>query len=156
MTRLVRVPVRWLTPHDARDVGQVIASLDEIRPVVRHGRMVVERIEVTVQGQTERVQLAITWSGGFVSRHAMIRAVSSYAHLADYPRLLARIEQLRGEGKSMDDVAATLNAEGFLPPRRVTRFSGGMVAGLLARKYANAGAGHGERVAGALKQGEWL
>jgi hypothetical protein len=47
MTRLVRVPLRWLMPHDAREVGQVIASLDEIRPVVRHGRMVVERIEVT-------------------------------------------------------------------------------------------------------------
>jgi DNA invertase Pin-like site-specific DNA recombinase len=119
-------------------------------------RLLIERIEVTVQGQSERVQLAITWSGGFVSRHAMIRAVSSYAQLADYPRLLARIEQLRGEGKSMDDVASTLNAEGFLPPRRVTRFSGGMIAGLLARTYASAGAGHGERVAGALKKGEWL
>jgi hypothetical protein len=34
----------------------------------------------------------------------------------------------------MAEVAGALNAEGLLPPRRVTRFSGGMVAGLLARK----------------------
>ncbi len=47
MTRLVRVPLKWLTPEAARDVGQVIRCLDEIRPVVRRGRMVVERIEVT-------------------------------------------------------------------------------------------------------------
>jgi DNA invertase Pin-like site-specific DNA recombinase len=143
--------------HLAQDIPQ-LWSASTTTPADRQRlvRLLIERIEVTVQGQSERVQLAITWSGGFVSRHALIRAVSSYAQLADYPRLLARIEALRGEGKSMADVAATLNAEGFLPPRRVTRFSGGMVAGLLARKYADAGTGHGERVAGALKKGEWL
>ncbi|MGE3806357.1 MAG: hypothetical protein AB7K24_16940 [Gemmataceae bacterium] len=37
-------------------------------------------------------------------------------------RLCSRIEALRGEGKSMDEVAGVFSAEGFLP-RRVTRFS---------------------------------
>jgi len=119
-------------------------------------RLLIEQIEVTVQGQSEQVQLAITWAGGFVSRHAFVRSVASYAQLADYRRLCARIEELRGQGKTMKEVARVLNAEGFLPPRRVTRFSGGMVAGLLARKYANAGQSHGERRAGSLRKGEWL
>jgi DNA invertase Pin-like site-specific DNA recombinase len=119
-------------------------------------RLLIEQIEVTVQGQSEQVQLAITWSGGFVSRHALVRAVQRYEQLTDYPRLVARIEQLRGEGKSMEEVASALNAEGFHPPRRVERFTGGMVAGLLARKYAKAGVSHGVRVAQALRKGEWL
>jgi DNA invertase Pin-like site-specific DNA recombinase len=119
-------------------------------------RLLIERIVVEVQGQSEQVKLAITWSGGFRSTHAFVRSVGSYAQLVDYPRLCARIEELRAQGKSMADVAACLNAEGFRPPRRVTRFSGGMVAGLLARKYAKAGAGPARRSAQALQKGEWL
>jgi DNA invertase Pin-like site-specific DNA recombinase len=122
----------------------------------RLARLLIEQIEVTVQGQSEQVQLAITWAGGSVTRHAFVRSVSSYAQLADYPRLCARIEALRAQGQSMAEVARTLNAEGFLPPRRVTRFSGGMVAGLLARQYAQAGPSHGQRSASALRPGEWL
>src|SRR5262245_4022229 len=45
--RVVRVPLRRLTPESALSVGQVIRHLDEARPIVRRGRMVVERIEVT-------------------------------------------------------------------------------------------------------------
>jgi DNA invertase Pin-like site-specific DNA recombinase len=119
-------------------------------------RLLIERIVVAVQGQSEQVKLAITWSGGFISQHAFVRSVASYEQLADYPRLCARIEELRAQGKSMAEVAAGLNAEGFLPPRRVTRFSGGMVSGLLARKYEKAGASHALQLAQALRKGEWL
>lgn len=118
-------------------------------------RLLIKRIVVTVQGQSEQVKLAITWSGGFVSQHAFVRSVASYEQLADYPRLCARIEELRGQGKSMTEVARCLNAEGFLPPRRVTRFSGGMVSGLLARKYAKGGVSHARQLTEALGPGEW-
>src|SRR5205085_4266328 len=92
----------------------------------------------------------------FISHHELVRTVQRYEQLADYPRLCARIEELRVEGKSMEEVAAVLNAEGFHPPKRVERFTGGMVAGFLARKYEKAGADHGLQVAKALKKGEWL
>jgi DNA invertase Pin-like site-specific DNA recombinase len=119
-------------------------------------RLLIERIVVTVHGQSEQVQLAITWSGGCISEHAFVRSVRSYGQLADYARLCARIEELRAQSQSPAAVAARLNAEGFLPPRRVTRFSGGMVAGLLARQHAQAKASHGQRLAKALRTGEWL
>jgi DNA invertase Pin-like site-specific DNA recombinase len=119
-------------------------------------RLLIERIVVEVQGQSEQVKLAITWSGGCISQHAFVRSVRSYEQLADYPRLCARIEELRGQGKSMAEVAASLNAEGFRPPRRVTRFSGGMVSGLLARKYEKAGTSHALQLAQAVRKGEWL
>jgi DNA invertase Pin-like site-specific DNA recombinase len=117
-------------------------------------RMLIEQIEVTVQGETEQVKLAITWAGGFISRHEMVRTVQRYEQLADYPRLCARIEELRGQGKSMAEVAQCLNAEGFHPPKRVERFTGGMVAGFLARKYEADAAGDSGRAA--LRKGEWL
>jgi len=47
MTQLVRVPLKRLTPEAVRDIGHVIRGLDESRPVVHRGRMVVERIQVT-------------------------------------------------------------------------------------------------------------
>jgi hypothetical protein len=119
-------------------------------------RLLIERIVVEVQGQSEQVKVAITWSGGLVSQYQLVRTVQRYEQLADYPRLCLRVEQLRAEGKSMDEVATALNAEGFHPPKRVERFTGGMVAGFLARKYEKAGAGHGLRVAQALRKGEWL
>jgi hypothetical protein len=51
------------------------------------------------------VQLAVTWSGGFISRHELLRAVRRYEQLADDPRPCARVEELRAEGKSMGEVA---------------------------------------------------
>jgi DNA invertase Pin-like site-specific DNA recombinase len=119
-------------------------------------RLLIEQIEVTVQGQSEQVKVAITWAGGFVSEHDMVRTVQRYEQLAEYPRLVARIEELRAAGKSMEEVATVLNAEGYHPPKRVERFTGGMVAGFLARKYERAGADHGQRVAKAVQKGEWL
>jgi DNA invertase Pin-like site-specific DNA recombinase len=119
-------------------------------------RMLIERVVVEVQGQSEQVKVAITWSGGSVSQHELVRTVGSYAQLVNYPRLCARIEELRSQGKSMEEVAACLNAEGFRPPKQVDRFTGGMVSGFMARMYEKAGKSYSRQVAGALKKGEWL
>jgi DNA invertase Pin-like site-specific DNA recombinase len=119
-------------------------------------RMLVERIVVDVQGQSEQVKVAITWSGGSVSQHDLLRTVRSYEQLVDYPRMCVRIEELRLQGKSMEEVAGCLNAEGFRPPKQVERFTGGMVAGFLARMYEKAGKSYSHQVAAALKKGEWL
>ncbi len=50
MARIVRVPVKRLTPEAAEGFGKVIRSLDEIEPVIREGEMVKERMEVRHQG----------------------------------------------------------------------------------------------------------
>jgi DNA invertase Pin-like site-specific DNA recombinase len=119
-------------------------------------RLLIERVVVEVQGESERVQVAITWSGGFVSQHELVRTVQRYEQLSDYPRLCARVGQLRAEGKSLAEVARCLNAEGFRPPKRAQRFTGGLVGGFLARKDGLGGEGHRQRVAQALRKGEWL
>ncbi len=117
-------------------------------------RILIEKVEVEVQGQTEQVKVAIHWSGGSVSRHELVRTVQRYEQLADYPRLCARVEELRQQGKSMEEVAACLNAEGFHPPKRVERFTGGMVCGFWTRRCEKGGDRQG--LSCLLKKGEWL
>jgi DNA invertase Pin-like site-specific DNA recombinase len=119
-------------------------------------RQLIEQIRVEVQGQSEQVKLAITWAGGYVTQHELVRTVQRYEQLADYPRMCQRIEELRVEGKSMDEVARCLNEEGFHPPKRVERFTGGMVSGFLARKYKKGANKHSEQTAKLLKKEEWL
>jgi DNA invertase Pin-like site-specific DNA recombinase len=117
-------------------------------------RILIEKVEVEVQGKTEQVKVAIHWSGGSVSRHELVRTVQRYEQLADYPRLCARVEELRQQGKSMEEVAACLNEEGFHPPKRVERFTGGMVCGFWTRQCEKGSGRKG--LACLLEKGEWL
>jgi DNA invertase Pin-like site-specific DNA recombinase len=117
-------------------------------------RILIDKVEVEVQGKTEQVKVAIHWSGGSVGRHELVRTVQRYEQLADYPRLCARVEELRQQGKSMEEVAACLNAEGFHPPKRVERFTGGMVCGFWTRRCAGGSGGQG--LSCLLEKGEWL
>jgi DNA invertase Pin-like site-specific DNA recombinase len=119
-------------------------------------RVLVEKVEVEVQGTSEQVKVTISWAGGHTSKHELIRTVQRYEQLADYPRLCVRMDELRAEGKSMEEVARSLNAEGFHPPKRVERFSGGMVSGMLARRCARGSEQRGKGGKEKLQKGEWL
>lgn len=119
-------------------------------------RLLVERVVVQVQGQTDQVDVAIHWVGGSVTQHRLVRTVGRYQQLADYPRLCARMVELRAQGQSLAEVARRLNEEGFHPPKRVERFTGGMVWGMLTRQCAGASRSRAEAVAARLEKGEWL
>jgi DNA-binding transcriptional MerR regulator len=82
--------------------------------------------------------------------------VGRYQQLADYARLCARLAELRAAGQSIEAVARLLNEEGFHPPKRATRFTGGMVWGMLSRMCEGASHRRAEQAAAHLEQGEWL
>lgn len=119
-------------------------------------RLLVERVVVAVQGQTDQVDVAIHWAGGSVSRHRLVRTVGRYRQLADYQQLCARVDALRAEGKSVEEVARQLNEEGFHPPKRVERFTGGMVWGMLSRRCVEESGERAKGLAEQLAKGEWL
>jgi DNA invertase Pin-like site-specific DNA recombinase len=119
-------------------------------------RFLIERIEVGVQGETDQVEVAIHWAGESVSRHTLVRPVQRYDQMADFARLSARIAALRAQGRSMAEVAACLNREGFHPPKRAARFSTAMVAGFLAKGGRSGPRPRALSAAGLLKKGEWL
>jgi DNA invertase Pin-like site-specific DNA recombinase len=81
--------------------------------IIRH---LIERVVVDVQGESERVDVEVHWSGGFVSQHELIRPVASYRQLSGYHELMARIEDLRNAGQTSTRIADQLNGDGFRTP----------------------------------------
>ena len=141
----------------ARDIPQLWhADTTTAAERQRLVRFLIEQIEVSVQGETDQVEVTIRWAGGFVSRHSLTRAVQSYEQLADYRRLRARIAELRADGKSMAAVAESLNQEGFRPPKRARRFSKDMVGGFLAKDGRSGPRPVALSARGLLRKGEWL
>ena len=84
-----------------------------------------ERVTVDVQGESEQVAVTLQWAGGFRSAHNVIRPVGRYTQLSTYPVLLSRIDALREVGLSFAQIAVALNRDGFAPPKRTQRFTGG-------------------------------
>jgi DNA invertase Pin-like site-specific DNA recombinase len=97
-------------------------------------RLLVEEVVVTVRGESEWVDVAIRWAGGFTSGHALVRPVQRYQQMTDYGRILNRIDELRKAGHTLAEVAEQLNREGFHPPKRSPTFTKGILAGLLAKR----------------------
>src|SRR3546814_12633416 len=69
-------------------------------------RMLLERVEVLVLGETEHAELTCHWSGGVVTKHAFIRPVRRFEQLEHFVKLLARITQLPTHGATAQDIAA--------------------------------------------------
>jgi DNA invertase Pin-like site-specific DNA recombinase len=93
-------------------------------------RLLIDRVVVTVQGMSERVEVSLHWSGGFISRHELVRPVRYYKQTADYERLKSRIEELQGQGKSYAEIADILNHEGFQPVKQTKKFDKSIVGRL--------------------------
>ena len=102
-------------------------------------RLLLERVAVTVEGDTDRVDVELRWAGGFVSRHELLRPVQTYRQLSNYQELVARIDTLQSQRKTLSEIAATLNAEGYHPPKRTSRFTKGILSNLLRERRASAG-----------------
>ncbi len=96
-------------------------------------RCLIERVVVQVRPDSEHAEATIHWKGGQQSQHAFIRPVKSYAQLRDREALLARVRQLRQAGGTALEIAATLNREGFRPPKRAAAFTKPMLYALLKR-----------------------
>lgn len=96
-------------------------------------RFLVERVEASVEGVSDRLHATITWAGGQQTRHELARRVRRYEQLGDFDRLLARVRELHGSGQTCEAIAGQLNAEGFHPPCRSNRFHRGMVSRFVRR-----------------------
>ena len=61
-------------------------------------RAVIESVQVTADGATERVHAAITWAGGQQTHADLRRPVARIDQLSHYPALTERITALAGQG----------------------------------------------------------
>lgn len=67
------------------------------------------------------------------TKHQIVRPVCSYEQLKDYRRLTERIHELHTAGCHYFQIAAALNREGFVFPRRCGVFTKGGIGDLVRR-----------------------
>ena len=96
-------------------------------------RMMLERVEVLVVGETERAELVCHWAGGAVTKHAFTRPVRRFEQLEHFDKLLARITELRSQGATAQTIADALNADGWTPPKKDS-FNAPMIHRLLQQR----------------------
>jgi hypothetical protein len=118
-TLAANIPTLWHAPA---------TTMAERKEIVRQ---VVERVVVTVHGESERVRVTIDWVGGGQTEAEIVRPVARLEQLSYYPQLCARVRELAADGCSAGVIAERLNAEGYRPPKRRERFGAQGVLDLL-------------------------
>ena len=93
-----------------------------------------DKVVVSVVGESEIVAVECHWAGGVQTQHQLRRTVQRRDQLSGYPALLDRIRDLHSAGQKAPAIAATLNAEGWHPPKRRDTFTDTMVRDLLHRQ----------------------
>jgi len=128
------IPALWHAPTTSAADRQAII------------RQLVERVVVTVQGESERVEVQVHWIGGSSTQATLIRPVARLDQLSYYPQLMARVAALHAQGEEAPAIARMLNAEGWRPAKRCETFNAAMVRtlqlrqGLRSRQSADSGA----------------
>jgi hypothetical protein len=116
------IPALWQAPTTTAADRQAIL------------RQLIERVVVTVQGETEQVDVQIHWVGGHATQGTLVRPVARVDQLSYYPQLLARVSALQAQGHGRAAIAQQLNAEGWRPAKRCETFNAAMVGDLLLRQ----------------------
>jgi DNA invertase Pin-like site-specific DNA recombinase len=98
-------------------------------------RQVVQRVEVAVQGESERVHVRITWVGGLQTEGWVLRPVARFSQLSYYAPLRAAIEAGVADGRSLAVVADQLNAAGYRPPKRCEQFTAHLLQEFLRKLH---------------------
>ena len=118
-------------------------------------RILIEDITVNVAGDSELVDVTITWAGGHQTTGRAVRPVGRLDQLSYFPALLARVTELAAAGRNSRQIADVLNAEGFRPPKRTSRFSDGQVRTLISQRGIRARAKGRPAALTSLAPGEW-
>ncbi|WKK27755.1 recombinase family protein [Streptomyces olivoreticuli] len=96
-------------------------------------RAVIESVQVTADGISERVHATVVWAGGARTDADLIRPVARVDQLSYFPRLAERIKALAGQDLTAVEIADHLAAEGLRPPHQRGRFHPGEIQHLIRR-----------------------
>jgi Recombinase/Recombinase zinc beta ribbon domain len=95
-------------------------------------RLLIERVLVSVEGKTEKVFVEIHWMGGHITHAHLNRPIGKLEQLSNYEELKKRVEKLRDDQKTFEEIAHILNEEGWQPAKK-ENFNKGMIRKLLER-----------------------
>lgn len=117
-------------------------------------RQVIDKIIVTVEGESELVQVIIEWAGGFITQAQIIRPVAKWTQLSYYRKLEERLHQLAAANLSSDEIIDYLHQEGFRPPKRRSTFNREILRALM--RHLGLGIRQLSPVSETLCEHEWL
>src|SRR5260370_168186 len=95
-------------------------------------RHLIEGVTVTVTGDSEQVDVEVSWAGGNRTTGRVTRPVATLAQLSYFPRLRERAGELSAAGCTAAQIAESLNSEGLRPPERAETFTKNSVHDLLS------------------------
>ena len=130
---------RTLTPAERSQIRALAEDIPAIwhaptttdadrKQLIRH---LVERVQVTVLGTSEKAEVQVVWAGGHRTTAQITRPVASLTQLSYYPQLAERARELAAAGLTHAQIAAQLTTEGFRPPKRCEAFTAAAVSDLL-------------------------
>lgn len=96
-------------------------------------RLLIERVVVAVESNTEKVFIEIQWSGGYKTSANLNRTVGKLKQLSYYNELVNRAKELREGYRSIVEITDILNQEGFRPTKQGSIFTEVMVRSLLIK-----------------------
>jgi hypothetical protein len=118
------VPALWSAPT---------TTMAERKEIVRQ---IIQRVIVTAEGMSERLQIIIEWVGGGTTAGVITRPISRIEHLRDYPRLCACIQDMAQAGYTTSQITERRAQEGFRSPKQARPFSRQAVVELMRRLAA--------------------
>jgi len=154
---------KTLTPAERAAIQALAADLPQVwhAPSTTQAdrkellRILIQDITVSVVGDSELVDVTITWAGGHQTAGQAVRPVARLDQLSYYPALLARVTGLAAAGRNSRQIADVLNAEGFRPPKRTSRFSDQQVRTLISQRGIRGQQKGRPAVLTSLAPGEW-
>jgi excisionase family DNA binding protein len=113
-----------LTPADQQEILALGENLPQVwnapttTPADRKQivRLLIQNVIVDQHRAKGKVWFQINWQTGALSEYWYTRRVRGYADYADTEQLYQRIRELHAEQKMDEEIAVTLNAEGFRTP----------------------------------------
>jgi len=134
---------------DVAELWNRSLSIKDRKEIVR---LLVKRVTVAVQNNTQRVDVSVRWRGGYESIYETTRTVTLYPQLDNYRELMNRMLGLVLEGHRSPVVASKLEQEGFRSPRHSKPISASMIGKILSDDPAS----HEQLTSPCLQKHQWL
>jgi DNA invertase Pin-like site-specific DNA recombinase len=118
-------------------------------------RIIVEDVTVAVEGNSEIVNVDITWAGGHQTSGRAVRPVGRLDQLSYYPALVETVARLAGEGRNSRQIADALNTAGYRPPKRTAVFTSQQIRNIIDKHAIRDRAKGRPAALAGLAPGEW-
>jgi DNA invertase Pin-like site-specific DNA recombinase len=117
--------------HDVPELWKARTTKSSDRKAIL--RLLVNRVVVSIDGDSECVELVVQWAGGHETRQKLLRPLGRLEQLSSYKALLAEIHELRGAGNTAGQIAEKLNAAGHVTATQRNSFNERLVRMILNR-----------------------